>query len=61
LTDVVLKKSSSLVLTDGVKPRGVCACAIAQLTKAATTKGEVIYMMMALTDEAMNIVKVECK
>lgn len=43
LTEVVLKKSSSLVLTAGVKPLGVCADAI--LAKAATSNEEEIYMI----------------
>jgi urease accessory protein UreH len=45
-TEVELKKTSSLVLTEGVKPRGVCACAMAQPANAATANDEVeIYMM----------------
>lgn len=44
-TDVVLKRTSSFVFTEGVKPFGVCACAMAHDANAATTIEEVIYIL----------------
>jgi hypothetical protein len=48
LTVVELNIRSSFVLTEGVKPLGVWACACAMLAKAATTIEVVIYMVMVL-------------
>lgn len=46
ITIVVLKKTSSLLLADGVKPEGVTLCARARLAKAAMSMEDVKCMSM---------------
>lgn len=48
---VELKKTSSLLLADGVKLWGVTLCACAKLARAAMSTDEVKSMLMELREE----------